>query len=66
MLPASGSKDLAADLTTAVPMNNERVSTLSENKRDIKDTYQNEIQVFASSSQGPRPQRHHSHHLGTY
>lgn len=47
MFPASGSKDLAADLTTAVPMNNERVPKLSANNQDIKGTHQNETQVFA-------------------
>lgn len=48
MFPASGSKDLAADLTTEVPMNNERISKLSENDHDIKETHQNEAQVFTS------------------
>ena len=47
MFPASGSKDLAADLTTAGPMNNERVSNLSANNQDIKGTHQSEAQVLS-------------------
>lgn len=66
MFPASGSKDLAADLTTEVPMNNERISKLSENDHDIKETHQNEAQVFTSFPKWPKPQQHHIHHLGSY
>ena len=66
MFPASGSKDLASDLTTAVPMNNERVSKLSANNQDIKETHENETQVFTSPCRCPKPQQHLGHHLGTY
>lgn len=66
MFPASGSKDLAADVTTAVPMNNERVAKLSANNQDIKGTHQNETQVLTSSCLCGKAQQPLGHHLGTY
>ena len=66
MFPASGSKDLAADLTAAVPMNNESMSKLSENNQDIKEVHQSDAQVLTPSPWCPKPQHLHSHHLGAY
>lgn len=57
VFPASGSEDLASDFTTVIPMNNERISKLSENNHDIKETHQNEARVFTSSSPCPKPQQ---------
>ena len=54
MFPASGSKDLASDFTTVVPMNNARISKLSENNHGIEETHGNEAQVFTSSSPCPK------------
>ena len=54
MFPASGSKDLASDFTTVVPMNNERISKLSENNHGMEETHRNEAQVFTSSSPCPK------------